>query len=180
MQDQVTLINEHDQVIGAMDKLEAHRGDGKLHRASSVFLFRKVAGGELQLLLQQRSDKKIVGAGQWANTVCGNVWPDENYQECASRRLSFELGITDQIELSRVAVFRYQARCNEEFSENELVHVFAGWFDGTVSPNPDEVAATRWIRWRSPELEELEAAPWFQLFLKEPAVVTGIDTYVTR
>ncbi|MDQ5950941.1 MAG: isopentenyl-diphosphate Delta-isomerase, partial [Patescibacteria group bacterium] len=68
-QDQVTLITEQDEVIGTMDKIEAHRGDGKLHRASSVFLFKKSEDGEVELLVQQRSDKKIVGAGQWANTV---------------------------------------------------------------------------------------------------------------
>ena len=88
--DQVTLVDEHDHQIGVMDKVEAHRGDGKRHRASSVFLFNK--NGEL--LIQQRSKKKIVGALQWGNTCCGNVRPGESCEECALRRLREGLGIT--------------------------------------------------------------------------------------
>jgi isopentenyldiphosphate isomerase len=47
--------------------LDAHREKGKKHQAISLFLFRKNKTGEFELLLQQRSNKKIVGALQWAN-----------------------------------------------------------------------------------------------------------------
>lgn len=175
--DQVTLVDEQDQVIGSMDKIEAHRGEGKLHRASSVFLFRKNSQGNSELLIQQRSNKKIVGAGQWANTVCGNVWPDESYEACARRRLQFELGIEEKIELQDVVTFRYQAKCNEEFSENEIVHIFVGWFEGEVSPNPDEVFTTQWIAWKEAISlpEKLDWAPWFKLFVKESGIVTELE-----
>lgn len=166
--DLVTLVTEQDQVIGSMDKIEAHRGMGKLHRAISVFLFRKNAEGEIELLIQKRSSKKIVGAGQWANTVCGNVWPDENYENCARRRLSFELGIAEVIKLEDITTFKYQAKCNEEFSENEIVHIFVGWFDSEVMPNSEEVAETEWVSWQ--EVQKLsnrfEWTPWFKLFMK--------------
>jgi isopentenyl-diphosphate delta-isomerase len=179
-QDQVTLVNEQDEVIGIMDKIEAHRGEGKLHRASSVFLFRKGFADEVELLIQQRSDKKIVGAGQWANTVCGNVWPDESYEECARRRLEFELGIDEVVKFGGLTIFRYQAKCNEEFSENEIVHIFLGWFDGDIEPNEDEVAETQWISWK--EVQDLpgrlEWAPWFKLFILDQQVKTAVEKYV--
>lgn len=171
--DLVTLVTEQDVVLGSMDKIEAHRGEGKLHRASSVFLFRNSqATGHIEFLIQKRSEKKIVGAGQWANTVCGNVWPDESYEACARRRLSFELGITDEsLKLQDAEMFRYQAKCNEEFSENEIVHIFVGWYDGGVNPNVDEVADWRWAKWEDARsLKEIETgwqwAPWFELFTK--------------
>lgn len=180
--DLVTLVNEQDEVLGSMDKIEAHRGEGKLHRAISVFLFRKNSGGEIELLIQKRSVKKIVGAGQWANTVCGNVWPDESYEDCARRRLSFELGITDShLSLTDIFIFRYQTKCNEEFSENEIDHIFAGWFDEDVMPNPEEVAECSWIEWQS--LQKLEIAsdkkwaPWFKMFLESSAVMETLESY---
>lgn len=170
--DLVTLVSEKDQVIGTMDKIDAHRGEGKLHRASSVFLFRKNAADEIEFLVQKRSEKKIVGAGQWANTVCGNVWPDESYEECARRRLLFELGINDDLlELKDTVTFRYQTKCNEEFSENEIVHIFEGWYGGEVNPNSEEVADWRWLKWKDAhELKKVESdwqwTPWFELYMK--------------
>jgi isopentenyldiphosphate isomerase len=54
--DQVILVDENDQEIGTMDKVDAHRGDGLRHRAISVFLFNKSG----KLLIQERSQKKNV------------------------------------------------------------------------------------------------------------------------
>lgn len=176
--DLVTLVDEQDAVIGSMDKIEAHRGKGTLHRAVSVFLFRQnPETHELELLVQQRSDTKIVGAGQWANTVCGNVWPEESYEACARRRLAFELGITEQTTLIDVHTFRYQVQCNDAFSENEIDHIFVGWYDGEVKPNPDEVRAVKWMSWeaaRSIADDDQSYAPWFRMILeKEETVIAA-------
>ncbi len=161
--DQVILVDELDHEIGVMDKLEAHRGAGKLHRASSVFLFN--AGGKL--LIQQRSSKKIVGAGQWANTCCGNVRPGESYLECAQRRLHEELGISigrdeSLTRLQEITKFMYQTQCNDEFSEYEMDTVFVGKYDGEVYPNPDEVAEVKWIDLKD-LLRQIPLAPWVQI-----------------
>ena len=37
-EEKVILVNEHDDMIGVMDKMEAHK-QGLLHRAFSVFIF---------------------------------------------------------------------------------------------------------------------------------------------
>lgn len=147
-------MNEDDHQIGVMDKIEAHRGDGKLHRACSVFLFNDKG----RLLIQQRSNTKIVGAEQWANSCCGNVRPGESYIECALRRLQEELGITE-VELTRVTKFLYQVKCNEAFSEYEMDTVFIGLYDGMVSPNRDEVRAVNWINFDDLLTQE-SVAPW--------------------
>ena len=141
--DLVTLVNESDEVIGSMDKIEAHRGDAKLHRCVSVYLFHKKTR---ELLIQQRSQIKIVGANQWANTICGNVRPTESYEECAYRRLREELGI-QKVEIKPVYKFEYHLRCNEEFSEWEMDQVFFGWYDGEVVPNPQEVQDFSSVHW---------------------------------
>lgn len=159
--DQVTLVDTNDQVIGQMDKTEAHRGEGRLHRASSVYLFRKNPHTQkIESLFQQRSIYKIVGANQWGNAVCGNVRPGESYEDCAIRRLREELGVSNpsistehQYQYRKfggmedVYDFMYQAKCNDEFSENEIDHVFVSWYDGVVEPNPQEAQDYLWIEW---------------------------------
>ncbi len=194
--DQVTLITPNDEVIGSMDKIEAHRGEGKLHRAISVYLFKKTEDS-VDLLIQQRSVKKIVGAGMWANTVCGNVRPTESYEECAYRRLKEELGVT-KVEIQPMYKFQYQVRCNEEFSENELDQVFVGWYDEDVSLNPDEAQDYKWINWSElqekatvSELKKEEfntkqisinnqsftLAPWFVWMLGDEKLLSAINSY---
>ena len=138
--DQVILVNENDEQIGVMDKVEAHRGEGKLHRASSVFLFNQKG----EVLVQQRSSEKIVGALQWQNTCCGNVRPDDNYAECAQRRLKEELNI-ENVKLQELTKFLYRTPCNEEFSEYEWDTVYVGEYNGEVHPNPSETVSTKWI-----------------------------------
>lgn len=138
--DQVILVNEHDQEIGVMDKVEAHLGEGKLHRAISVYLFNK----EGKLLLQQRSPEKITAGLQWGNTCCGNVRPNETYEECAYRRLREELGITN-VEIKPITKFQYHVKCDERFSEHEIDTIFMGFYDGDVTPNPHEVADIQWV-----------------------------------
>lgn len=172
--DQVILVDEQDNPIGVMDKTEAHRGDAKLHRAISVYLFNKQG----ELLIQQRSQKKIVGAGQWANTCCGNVWPGESYEQCAYRRLKDELGITD-VTLKPVLKFQYFARCNAEFSEHEIDQVYVGDFDDECILNPDEVQATAWVKLADllESSTSYDLAPWFVIMLQNPELVTSLQAW---
>lgn len=170
--DSVILVDQHDRKIGQMEKYAAHQGGAKLHRAISVFLFNQ--NGEL--LIQQRSSKKIVGATQWANTCCGNVRPGETRMQCAKRRLREELGITD-VKLKYVYKFPYFVKCNERFSEREIDGVFCGQYDGVVNPNPDEVSDFIWIK--IPELLSQVArdkkmdkfAPWFHILVSKQKVL---------
>ena len=162
--DQVILVDENDQQIGTMDKVEAHRHPAQLHRASSVLL----QNSKDEWLIQQRSDQKIVGANQWANTCCGNLKPGENYKQCAQRRLKEELGIVG-IELKKLDKFIYQVECNDEFGEYEMDTVFVGQYAGFVKPNPLEVKNIKWISTQKllNELSKKESifAPWTKTVL---------------
>jgi isopentenyl-diphosphate delta-isomerase len=169
--DQVILVDEQDTPIGVMDKIDAHRGEGVLHRAISVYLFNKKG----ELLLQQRSGKKIVGAGQWANTCCGNVRPNESYKECAVRRLREELGITE-VKIEPIYKFQYFVRCNEEFSEREIDQVFVGKYQGEVEPNPEEVRKVKWVEFKPALLkQQFELAPWFIQAIEKPELLEVIN-----
>lgn len=175
--DQVTLVNESDEVIGSMDKIEAHRGAAHRHRAISVFLWN--SRGEL--LLQRRSAQKIVGAGQWANTCCGNVRPTENYLDCALRRLREELGISSSTALRPLDKFEYSVRCNDEFSEWEIDQIFWGEYNGPVLPVPAEVQEYVWETPQSVEqrLREQESlyVPWLPILLRQPQLYKKWRSY---
>lgn len=181
--DLVTLVTPTDEVIGQMDKVAAHRGNGKLHRAISVFLFRKnLETNRVELLVQKRSAEKIVGAGEWANTVCGNVWPGESYAACAWRRLKMELGIekNEQLVLQPAQKFQYQVQCNAEFSENEMDQVFVGWFDGVVRPNSTEVSEYAWIDWELVKQGNTDNdwAPWFEIMMKNTNIQESLNRFL--
>jgi isopentenyl-diphosphate delta-isomerase type 1 len=189
----VTLVNEQDEVIGETGIIEAHKGKGLLHRAISVFLFRKNADA-IELLMQQRSQGKIVGAQEWANTVCGNVRPGETYEACAERRLQQELGITfSRSSLQPLTKFRYQVQCNETYSENEMDLIFAGWYEGEVLPQPAEVMAVAWLPWRvlqensrdiKKELiwnnKRLKLAPWFMMMLADTTIQERLVKFMEK
>lgn len=49
-QEYLILVNDRDEKIGTMEKLEAHK-EALLHRAFSIFIF----NDQKQLLLQQRA-----------------------------------------------------------------------------------------------------------------------------
>ncbi|MEP7167339.1 MAG: isopentenyl-diphosphate Delta-isomerase [Candidatus Woesebacteria bacterium] len=168
--DQVILVDADDKEIGVMDKVEAHRGTGKLHRATSVFLFNKKG----ELLVQQRSSKKITCQLMWANTCCGNLRPGETYRECAHRRLQEELGIFG-VKLEEVVKFLYQTPCDDEFSEYEMDTVYMGYYDGQVRPNPDEVSGYKWIEWNDLMLQN-SLVPWVKI-MKQKEIIKKIKEH---
>ena len=130
--EEVILVDEHDVSVGAMEKMEAHE-KAVLHRAFSVFIFN--AGGEM--LLQQRALSKYHSGGLWTNSCCSHPRPGEEIYEAASRRLTEEMGFTTPIK--KVFDFIYKADFSNGLTEYEFDHVFAGYYDGKIEPNKNEV-----------------------------------------
>ena len=143
---QVVLVNEADEPIGAMEKMEAHQ-KALLHRAFSVFIFNSKG----EMLLQQRADEKYHSAGLWTNACCSHPAPGENVQDAAGRRLNEELGFN--VPLKEIFTFTYRTAFANGLTEHEYDHVFAGVYDGTVFPNKNEVKNFEFI-----SLESIRAA----------------------
>jgi len=130
--EQVVLVNEQDEELGLMEKMEAHE-KALLHRAFSVFVFNK--SGEL--LLQQRALDKYHSGGLWTNTCCSHPRPNEPVSDAASRRLQEEMGFVTP--LNKVFDFVYKASFDNGLTEHEFDHVFVGYYDGNIQPDPLEV-----------------------------------------
>lgn len=160
----VVLVNETDQQIGLMEKLEAHQ-KGLLHRAFSVFLFNKKG----EMLLQKRANTKYHSPNLWTNAVCSHPRNGESYKNGAMRRLNEELGISTEIE--EKFHFIYKADVGQNLWEHELDYVFVGIYEGIFNLNPNEVAETRYISLVDLQKEILSNpdnfTEWFKIILNK-------------
>lgn len=132
------LVNENDDVLGEMEKLEAHQ-KGLLHRAVSVLVFNQKG----EWLLQQRADHKYHSPGLWSNTCCSHPLPGENTESAAKRRLLEEMGLN--LELKKAFHFIYKIEFNNGLTEHELDHVFIAESEKNPVINPEEAKNFRWI-----------------------------------
>ncbi len=130
---EVILVDENDEQIGTMEKMETHV-KGLLHRAFSVFIFNSKG----EMLLQQRAKGKYHNGGLWTNTCCSHPLPGENVLSAAKRRLSEEMGFSTS--LSPVFNFTYRAIFDNGLTEYEYDHVLTGLYDGEVNVNTGEVS----------------------------------------
>ena len=129
----VILVDENDVQVGTMEKLEVHQ-KALLHRAFSIFIFNAKA----EMLLHKRAANKYHSAGLWTNACCSHPAPGEETLEAAQNRLQEEMGICTN--LKKIFDFTYKAVFDNGLTENEFDHVFLGQYDGTVSPNKEEVS----------------------------------------
>ena len=143
-EERVVLINEQDEVLGTMEKMEAHI-KGALHRAFSVFLFNN--NGDM--LLQQRAASKYHSPLLWTNACCSHPRLNETYEQAAHRRLEEELGIDTK--LTETLDFIYKSDVGQGLIEHELDHVFTGRYEGPFQLNAEEVAQIKYVN-----LEELK------------------------
>lgn len=160
MEENVVLVDQNDQKIGLMPKMEAHE-KGVLHRAFSVFVFNDRG----ELLIQQRAAHKYHSPLLWANTCCSHQRDGENTIDAGKRRLQEEMGFC--CELSIKKSFIYKAHFDNGLVEHEFDHILIGKHNQNPTVNPEEVAGFKWIK-----LEKLKQdlkqhpenyAAWFKI-----------------
>lgn len=134
----VILVDEQDNEIGLMPKLEAHE-KAVLHRAFSVF----VLNDKNELMLQQRALHKYHSPGLWTNTCCSHQRQGESNIAAGKRRLQEEMGFS--IPLKETVSFIYKAPFDNGLTEHELDHVLIGYSNQAPVINPDEVASWKWM-----------------------------------
>ncbi|MEM9857401.1 MAG: isopentenyl-diphosphate Delta-isomerase [Bacteroidota bacterium] len=136
--EQVVLVDDKDEVLGTMEKLEAHE-KGMLHRAFSVMVFNSKG----ELMLQKRAAHKYHSGGLWTNTCCSHPRPNESTEIAARRRLLEEMGIDASPEFKYK--FIYRAELDRNLIEYEYDHVFTAVFDGAPELNTDEAEDWRFV-----------------------------------
>jgi isopentenyl-diphosphate delta-isomerase len=134
----VILVNENDEQIGLMEKIEAHE-KALLHRAFSVFILNEKG----ELMLQQRALHKYHSPGLWTNTCCSHQRNGESNIVAGKRRLQEEMGFVT--ELAEAVSFIYKAPFDNGLTEHEYDHVMIGTYNDEPIINLDEVAAWKWM-----------------------------------
>lgn len=138
MSEFVVLVDENDQDLQLMEKMEAHE-KGLLHRAFSVF----VLNNKGELMLQRRALDKYHSGGLWTNTCCSHPRKGEPVEKAAHRRLMEEMGFDCPVE--KAFDFIYRAELDKGLTEHEFDHLFIGHYNGEPNINPDEVAEWKWM-----------------------------------
>lgn len=138
MAEDVILVDNNDNEIGTMPKMEAHIS-GVLHRAFSVFIFNTKG----DLLLQQRALHKYHSGGKWTNTCCSHPRSGEENIAAANRRLLEEMGMS--CDLIYGFNFLYKAHVENGLIEHEFDHVYYGITDDLPIINLTEVADYKYL-----------------------------------
>ena len=137
-EEHVILVNEKDEQIGLMPKMEAHE-KAILHRAFSVFIFNDAH----ELMLQQRALTKYHSPGLWTNTCCSHQRDGESNIQAGTRRLQEEMGFTTS--LSETTSFIYKAPFDNGLTEHEYDHILVGSYNEAPVLNEEEVASWKWM-----------------------------------
>jgi len=158
----VQLVDEHDNPVGIMNKLEAHRHP-TLHRAVSVLVFNSAG----DWLLHRRAVGKYHSACLWTNACCTHPYPGEEHAIAARRRLKEEMGMDAGEALVHLFDFVYRAKVEEELTEYEYDRVFTLISDELPQPHPDEVDEWRYLSFDVLQ-EEIRQHPecfteWFKI-----------------
>ncbi len=163
-EEQVILVNENDEEIGTMAKMEAHE-KAVLHRAFSVF----VMNDKGETMLQQRAGHKYHSPLLWTNTCCSHQRVGESNIAAGKRRLEEEMGfVTD---LKELFSFTYKAPFDNGLTEHELDHVMIGSYNDAPKINLDEVADWKWMTPQAVKTD-IESNPdsytaWFKIIFEK-------------
>jgi isopentenyl-diphosphate Delta-isomerase len=176
MAEMIVRVDEEDRVLGPIDRLEAHRGDGVLHRGLMVVV--KNRGS--QVLLTQRSERRPdldfppPFPGFWDLTLAGHPkWGQTDYTTQMAVELAEEIGIRAKAaDIEYVGKFQYHAPDstypNERsppgfrLSEFEICGVGTIETDSQPKLNTVEIQRSAWVRISEleGELKSLKMAPW--------------------
>ena len=160
LEENVILVNENDEPIGLMPKLEAHE-KALLHRAFSVFILNDAK----ELLLHHKYHSPLL----WTNTCCSHQREGETNIEAGSRRLFEEMGFSTPIK--ELFHFIYKAPFDNGLTEHELDHVMIGYYNDNPSVNHEEVEDWKWMRIEDVKTD-MEIHPelytvWFKIIFDE-------------
>ncbi|QYJ67331.1 isopentenyl-diphosphate Delta-isomerase [Flavobacterium litorale] len=163
-EEKVILVNENDEQIGLMPKMEAHE-KALLHRAFSVFIL----NSKNEIMLQQRAAQKYHSPLLWTNTTCSHQREGETNLQAGNRRLMEEMGI--QAELKELFSFIYKAPFDNGLTEHELDHVMIGYYDDAPNINKEEAESWKWMSIEAVK-EDMKANPsiytvWFKIIFDE-------------
>jgi isopentenyl-diphosphate delta-isomerase len=139
--EEVVLLDDAGQPMGAAQKTAVHGPDTPLHLAFSCY----VTNENGEVLVTRRALAKSTWPGVWSNSFCGHPRPAEPVTAAVHRRADFEIGLeVSKVQLA-LPVFRYRAVDASGTVENEICPVYVARTTMRPSPNPVEVMDYAWV-----------------------------------
>lgn len=129
------VVNERDEVVGQSPRSEVHRRR-LLHRAVHVLVFN--SRGEI--FLQKRSMTKDSHPGAWDSSASGHVDSGEDYDPCAVREVSEEIGLKLNSPPERIMRIEPCADTDQEF-----LWVYRCESEGPFTLHPEEIECGGWF-----------------------------------
>ncbi|MBQ6545830.1 MAG: NUDIX domain-containing protein [Lachnospiraceae bacterium] len=146
------ILDENGNKTGVVrERGVAHR-DGSLHGTVHTWIARKNEAGEIELLLQKRSDTKDSHPGCYDISSAGHIGHGEEPEDAAIRELREELGISlkqeDLTFLGTRRAFDETTSHGFPFRDNEINYEFVTTVpvsDTMLRPDPEEVSGVLWL-----------------------------------
>lgn len=180
---EVNAVDASGVVIGAVDRLEAHRGEGILHQAFSIYVV-EGEGTDARVLLCRRSALKRLWGNVLADTCAGHPRAGEDLAVAAARRLQEECGIAPQdAPLTPLGHIVYREDHGDGNCECEWCGVFAARVKpGSLAVNSEEISEVRRVTYAElagylrgcPE----QLAPWARAALSDPGVTVALQAFI--
>lgn len=135
MDELVTLVDEHDNVIGSKKRSELK--DHDRWRIVTIWVFNKKGN----LLLAKRSHNKRTDPGKWGPSVAGTVEHGESYRLTAERELLEELGVTAP--LKELKLLMHESDIGSRANMNFITTIDSP-IDSFI-PQAEEVDGLQWM-----------------------------------
>jgi len=139
----VILTNEQGETLGTSEIIEAHTNGGSLHKAFSAVIFNP---DNTRMLIQQRTEEKMLWPGFWSNTCCSHPKEEQSIEKEAQIRLQEECGFT--CPLTVISSFVYKAEDpHGKGTEHEYDTILVGEIEEStpLDPDPLEIADMKWV-----------------------------------
>lgn len=181
--DEVNVVDAAGNVTGSIDRIEAHRGEGILHQAFSIYAI-EGEGADARLLLCRRSGLKRLWGNVLADTCAGHPCAGEDLSVAAARRLQEECGIAPQeAPLVPLGHIVYREDHGDGNCECEWCGVFATRIEpGFLAVNSEEISEVRrvaigelagYLQGRPEQL-----APWTRIALSAPEILDKLRAFI--
>lgn len=181
--DEVNAVDAAGAVTGSIDRIEAHRGEGVLHQAFSLYVV-EGKGADARVLLCRRSALKRLWGGVLADTCAGHPHAGEDLAAAAVRRLREECGIAlETIQLAPLGHIVYREDHGDGNCECEWCGVFAARIEsGSLAINSEEISEVRRVTYAELasylEGRPEQLAPWAHAALTDPGIATALQTFM--